>query len=224
MPFQPHQPEQSAWGIVALTAKQSPVLNQVEPQFFTPYLAISHEQFLPAINTSAWKTAFERFLAIGLFDYLDEETVMACGEQAFQGFLSNYVDFLAYFPDMVLFYDGETGITTEPYRHLLAALEKIAHGRFMPEDISDEYDPASTDPFHLSFTLKGKYYSANLSHNDTAYDPVFWRLVKRANVEMNPGAGFYNIRTDGTSKAIVYLTSQQYSAMQDIPDMRIEPE
>jgi len=223
LPFQQPQTGLSAWGILALTSIQASVLHQVEPPFFTPYLSISDESFLPAIDTPAWKTAFEHFNAIGLFDYLDEETVLACGEQAFQGYLSNYVEFLACFPDMLLFYDGETGITTEPYRHLLTALEHISHHRFMPEDISDEYVPDSTIPFHLSFTLKGKYYSVNLLHSDTAYDPAFWQIVKRSNVERNPGAGFYNICTDGTSKAIIYLTDLQFAAMKAIPYMQIEP-
>jgi|GEM_PF-1014265 len=223
LPFQPIHPNQSAWGILALTASQAPVLNRVEPQFFTPYIAISQESFQPVLDTSAWKLAFDCFHAIGLFDYLSEEAIIAFGEHAFQGYLTDYVNFLACFPDMLLFYDGETGMNTEPYRHLLSALEAISHGRFMPEDISDEFDPASADPFHLSFTLKGKYYSVNLLHSDTAYDPAFWRMVKRSNDEMNPGAGFYCLSTEDASKAIIYLTTPQFTAFQTLQDMRIEP-
>lgn len=211
------------WGIIALQEKQAAVLRRNDPVFLKPYIDISDEPFHPVHGTEHWRKAIAQYSAAGLFDYLTPQEIFNHGEWAFQGDLTDYVDLLSAFPNMLLFFDGETGLIDAPYAHLLAQLEAISHGRFVPEDISDEYDPELDAPSHLSFTLKGKYYSAMLLQMDSSCDPAFWRLVQRANAEMHPGTGFYNISGSDDIDAIIYLTDRQRDMLRKVPGMKMKP-
>ncbi|MDX2134852.1 MAG: hypothetical protein SFV52_08705 [Saprospiraceae bacterium] len=211
------------WGIIALLEKQAAVLRRNDPVFLKPYIDISDEPFHPVHGTEHWRKAIAQFSGAGLFDYLTPQEIFNHGEWAFQGDLTDYVDLLSAFPNMLLFFDGETGLIDAPYAHLLAQLEAISHGKFVPEDISDEYDPELDAPSHLSFTLKGKYYSAMLLQMDTSCDPAFWRLVQRANAEMHPGTGFYNISGSDEVDAIIYLTDRQRDMLRKVPGMKMKP-
>ncbi len=211
------------WGIIALQEKQAAVLRRYDPVFLKPYIDLSNEPFHPVHGTEHWRKAIAQFSAAGLFDYLTPQEIFNRGEWAFQGDLTDYVDLLSAFPNMLLFFDGETGLTEAPYAHLLLQLQAISHGKFAPEDISDEYDPNLDTPSHLSFTLRGKYYSAMLLQMDTSCDPAFWRLVQRANTERHPGTGFYNISGSEEVDAIIYLTDRQRELLRRVPGMMMKP-
>jgi hypothetical protein len=213
----------SRWGIIALQESQVGAVAQLEPQFLRPFITLSEERFQPVINTDMWRSAFQLFEKTGLFDHLTPEQIFHFGEQAFQQYLFDFTDFLGQFPDIILHYDGESGATTTPYCKLLTDLSGITHGRFVPEDMAEETDEEDVDLTHLSFTIKGKYYSGLLQQNDTTYDEKFWKLVQRANAEMYPGTGFYNVATEPGTRMVMYLTQAQADALHKLEGFHLEP-
>lgn len=213
----------SRWGVIALQEAQVDVVAQPEPQFMRPFINLSEERYQPVISTDMWRSAFQLFESIGLFAHLRPDQIFRFGDLAFQQYLADYTDFLGAFPDIILYYDGESGAATNPYCNLLSDLSGIAHGRFVPEDMAEETDEEDADLTHLSFTIKGKYYSGLLQQNDTTIDDKFWKLVQRANSEMYPGTGFYNVATTPGTRMVMYLTQAQVDALHKLKGFELEP-
>ncbi len=213
----PHdKSDPSAFGVILLTEEQYDRWNVNDRAQL-----LSREDFGTLFTTASVRSVLEEYERLGLFNHLSATEIAAGWQCVSESTIECYTDLLECFPDVIVYFDWETGNLEDPYAELTRAFARASRGAFQPVDIQDDFaDSREQDSTNYGFRIGDETYETTLRMERDWLDSGFLTLIKRALEKSGAGGTFHFCLDDGQASGFIYLTPAQYDYLSvEQPDL-----
>ena len=194
----------SRFGVLALTETQAQIY------FNRASLQLDPAAELTSDRIEEILTLFEQ---IGLVGHLSAEQIAAARDRIARQYITGPDELLAAFDDVLLRFEWESGNIDNPYQALTEDFAAISRGYFAPTQITNEFD-WETQTAAQTFVLNGIQYSQKLEFNGDWLDPQFFEFIQSVAAQAVSQGQFYPIYDRYGMSGYLFLTDDQYAALQ----------